>query len=100
MRAFKRYKYGNPEVLKLEEVKVPATNENQVLVKVHSVSINPAEWHILRGKIWMIRLVQGIFRPKHQILGGDVAGEVVSVGANVNGFKPGDRVLEERNIQP
>ncbi len=93
MKAFKRYKYGDPEVLQLEDVDLPVPNKNQVLVKVHSLSINPAEWHILRGKIWIIRLAHGLFKPKHQILGGDVAGEVVDTGDKVAGFKVGDRVF-------
>lgn len=93
MKAFRRYKYGPPDVLKLEEVTIPAPNENQVLVKARAIAINPAEWHILRGKIWLVRLACGLFIPKHRILGGDVAGEVVEIGTNVNSLKVGDRVF-------
>lgn len=93
MKAYIRNNYGNSDVLKLEDVRMPIPVDHQVLVKVNALSINPAEWHILRGKIWIIRLVNGLFKPKHQILGGDIAGEVVGIGTKVTRLKVGDRVF-------
>ena len=93
MKAFVRNWYGGPEVLKLKEVETPQPSGKQVLIKVHALSINPAEWHILRGKIWLIRWMNGFFFPKHSILGGDVAGEVVAVGRKVKDLKVGDRIF-------
>ena len=93
MKAIKRSEYGGPAVLKMVMTDTPEPSGNQVLVKVHHLSINPAEWHILRGKIWMIRMAHGLFSPRQHILGGDVAGEVVSVGEAVKDLKIGDRVF-------
>jgi NADPH:quinone reductase-like Zn-dependent oxidoreductase len=61
-------------------------------VKVLAVSINAADWHVLRGKPLFSRATLGLLRPKHQILGVDVAGQVEAVGGGVAGFKAGDEV--------
>ena len=52
MKAFTKSKYGGPEILRLEEVKEPVLNDNHILVKVIANSANPADWHILRGKLF------------------------------------------------
>lgn len=93
MKAYIYRKYGNPEVLCLEEVEKPVPNENEILVKAFALSINPAEWHRLTASFWLLRLSTGIFAPKHQILGADVAGIVVAIGKGVKNFKEGDRVF-------
>jgi NADPH:quinone reductase-like Zn-dependent oxidoreductase len=61
-------------------------------VKVLGVSVNPADWHSLRGKPIFSRLTLGLLRPKHKILGVDVAGQVEAVGTRATRFKPGDEV--------
>lgn len=93
MKAFTRDQYGDPEVLQLSEVKMPDLQADQLMVKNHAISFNPAEWHILRGKIWLIRLAQGFFKPKQPILGADVAGEIIAIGSKVKAFKVGDKVF-------
>lgn len=93
MKAFTYNEYGDPSVLKMEEVKIPTPKENEVLIQTKAISINPAEWHLLTASFWLIRLATGLSKPKNTILGGDVAGEIVSIGKNVKGFKTGDRIF-------
>jgi NADPH:quinone reductase-like Zn-dependent oxidoreductase len=92
MKAFIYEKYGPPETLRMAEVDKPVPNADAVLVKVLAVSVNAADWHVLRGKPLFSRATLGLLRPKRQILGVDVAGQVEAVGSGVTGFKPGDEV--------
>ena len=92
MKAIKWEKYGPPETLRLAEVEKPAPDAGEVLVKVLAVSVNPADWHSMRGKPLFSRATLGLLRPKHEILGVDVAGQVEAVGSGVTHFKPGDEV--------
>src|SRR5205085_4771156 len=70
---------------------VPA--DDQVLIKVRAASVNPADWHLLRGTPYPVRMITGLRKPKITGLGIDVAGEVESIGRNVKEFKPGDAVF-------
>jgi NADPH:quinone reductase-like Zn-dependent oxidoreductase len=76
----------------MAEVDKPAPDAGEVLVKVLAVSVNPADWHSMRGKPLFSRATLGLLRPKHRILGVDVAGRVEAVGSGVTRFKPGDEV--------
>lgn len=94
MRAIVHYRFGSPDVLELEEIPRPTPANTQVLVKVHAVSANPADWHTLRAEPFFIRLLgDGLFRPKHKVLGIDIAGTVEAVGRDVTAFQPGDTVF-------
>ncbi|MBA3869639.1 MAG: NAD(P)-dependent alcohol dehydrogenase [Anaerolineae bacterium] len=93
MKAIVYTQYGSPDVLHLEEVEKPAPKDNEVLVKVHAASANPADWHTMRGAPFLARLVNGLFKPKHPRLGADLAGRVEAVGKNVTRFKVGDDVF-------
>ena len=92
MKAFVYEKYGPPETLRMAEVDTPAPGAGEVLVKVLAVSVNAADWHVLRGKPLFYRATLGLLRPKHKILGGDIAGQVEAVGSGVTQFQPGDQV--------
>lgn len=93
MKATLFYTYGSPDVLQYQELAQPIPQANQVLIKVHSASINTLDWHQLTGPI-MIRLLNGALRkPKINTLGLDVAGWVEVVGSQVTKFKPGDAVF-------
>jgi NADPH:quinone reductase-like Zn-dependent oxidoreductase len=92
MKAFIREKYGSPEMLRMAEVEKPAPNADEALVKVLAVSVNPADWRSMRAKPFFSRATLGLLRPKHRILGGDIAGRVEAVGSGVTQFKPGDEV--------
>lgn len=94
MKAIVRTKYGPPDILKLQEVDKPDPSDNQVLVEVHAASVNPLDWHLLRGEPFLIRLMGfGLLKPKHPILGADLSGRVEAVGKNVTQFKAGDEVF-------
>src|SRR5579863_7115362 len=94
MKAIVHTKYGPPDVLELKEVEKPTPQDNEVLVQVHAASVNAADWHLLRGKPFLLRLMGfGLLKPKHQILGSDIAGRVEAVGRNVKQFQPGDEVF-------
>jgi NADPH:quinone reductase-like Zn-dependent oxidoreductase len=92
MKAFIYERYGPPATLRMGEVDKPTPNADQVLVKVRAASVNAADWHVLRGKPLFSRATLGWLRPKHQILGVDIAGQVEAVGSGVTRYKPGDEV--------
>jgi hypothetical protein len=93
MQAIVYHRYGPPDVLGLEEIPKPTPADGQVLIRVHAASVNPYDWHFLRGTPSLLRLFLGMRRPKSPRLGADVAGIVESVGAKVALFKPGDAVF-------
>src|SRR6187551_2796230 len=92
MKAMVFSRYGSPDVLELREVEKPAPKDDEVLVRVHAVSLNDWDAGALAGADLVNRLIFGLLRPKpgKQILGSDVAGQVESVGKNVQQFRPGD----------
>ncbi len=93
MKAIVYYKYGSPEVLQLKEVEKPTPTDNQVLVKIHAASVNPLDWHRMRGAPFLARLGEGLLKPKNPKLGADIAGQVEAVGSNVTKFRLGDDVF-------
>jgi NADPH:quinone reductase-like Zn-dependent oxidoreductase len=93
LKAIVYTKYGGPEVLQLKEIEKPCPKEDEVLVKVHAVSINDWDWANLVGDALITRLLAGLFKPKKKILGSDIAGRIEVVGKNVKKFKPGDEVF-------
>ncbi len=93
MRAITYYEYGSPDVLKCEEVQKPSPAAGEVLVKICAASVNPFDWHFMRGTPYLVRAIAGLRKPKITQLGVDVAGQVESVGTNVTEFKPGDEVF-------
>lgn len=93
MKAIVYHRYGPPEVLKLQEIPQPSPAEGQVLLRVRAASVNPYDWHFLRGTPTFIRLFTGMRKPKSPRLGADVAGIVEAVGPNVAQFKPRDAVF-------
>ncbi|MCK5248940.1 MAG: NAD(P)-dependent alcohol dehydrogenase [Spirochaetaceae bacterium] len=95
MKAWVSRAYGSPDVMRLEDVVCPAPTDDEVLVDVRGISVNPYDWHYLRGTPRMFRISSGLFRPKNTILGSDIAGVVRKIGKNVTAFKPGDEVFGE-----
>ena len=93
MNAITYHHYGSPDVLALEEIPKPAPGQNEVLVKVRAASVNPFDWHFMRGTPYAVRVIAGLRKPKITGLGVDVAGEVEAVGRNVTQFSPGDEVF-------
>ena len=95
MKAIVRDSYGSPDVLRLGDVPMPITGDGGVLVRVHAASANAGDWHVLRGTPLPLRLVAGLTKPKHRVIGNDIAGTVEGIGRNVTQFKPGDEVFGE-----
>jgi len=94
MKAIIQDKYGPPhELLELTDINEPVVEDDAVLVRVHASSVNPADWHLLRGEPYLARLQLGLRNPKHTVLGCDVAGQVEAVGRNVTTLQPGDEVF-------
>ncbi len=94
MNAVVYTRYGSPDVLEFKNLVKPSPKENEVLVKIYAAAVNAADWHFLRGKPFLVRLMgYGLLKPKKNILGLDIAGRVEEVGRNVKQFKPGDDVF-------
>ena len=85
--------YGSAEVLKVEHVAKPVPAEGELLVKVIASSVNPADWHSMTGKPYVMRLSSGFGAPKWGHRGIDFAGVVEALGPNVSTFKVGDEVF-------
>jgi NADPH:quinone reductase-like Zn-dependent oxidoreductase len=92
VRAFLWERYGPPEALRFGEIDQPEPGADEVLLEVRAVSVNVADWRSMRGKPLFSRATLGFWRPKHKILGVDVAGTVEAIGGGVTGFEPGDAV--------
>eukprot|EP00179_Madagascaria_erythrocladioides_P002484 CAMPEP_0198324978 /NCGR_PEP_ID=MMETSP1450-20131203/12851_1 /TAXON_ID=753684 ORGANISM="Madagascaria erythrocladiodes, Strain CCMP3234" /NCGR_SAMPLE_ID=MMETSP1450 /ASSEMBLY_ACC=CAM_ASM_001115 /LENGTH=335 /DNA_ID=CAMNT_0044028819 /DNA_START=72 /DNA_END=1079 /DNA_ORIENTATION=+ len=96
MMAAVRYRYGTPDVMEVRAIDRPAVKENDILIRVHSASVNKGDWHLLTGKPYLVRAMgYGMFKPKNGVIGQDVAGTVEQVGSKVTDFKPGDHVFGE-----
>jgi NADPH:quinone reductase-like Zn-dependent oxidoreductase len=97
MKAIVRCDYGLAN-LKLEDVEKPVPDNDQILIKVHAVSVNPYDWHFVEGTPYVMRVMGvGLRKPKEIRLGADFAGTVEAVGKNVTQFKPGDDVFGGRD---
>lgn len=94
MQAIVYHRYGPPaEVLEFREIEKPSAAAGEVLIEVRAASVNPYDWHFVRGAPKFIRVFTGLRGPKSPRAGADVAGIVAGVGAGVTRFKPGDRVF-------
>jgi NADPH:quinone reductase-like Zn-dependent oxidoreductase len=89
MKAVVYTRYGPPELLRLTDLQTPIPNDDEVLVQVHAVSLNATDWEALRGKPLYSRIM-GPFRPRHHVLGSDIAGRVEAAGRNTTRFRPGE----------
>jgi NADPH:quinone reductase-like Zn-dependent oxidoreductase len=88
--------YGSPDVLKFEDIEKPTVADDEVLVKVHAASVNPLDWHYMRGTPYIVRTDSGVGAPEDPRLGVDFAGTVEAVGKDVKRFRPGDEVFGGR----
>src|ERR1700732_684838 len=93
MKAIVYHEYGSPDVLRLEEIEDPTATNDEVLIRVCAASVNPFDWHFMRGAPYVVRIAAGLPKPRITRLGADVAGEIEAVGRNVTQFKPGDHVF-------
>jgi NADPH:quinone reductase-like Zn-dependent oxidoreductase len=93
MRAAVRARYGGPAVIELVDKDTPALDDDRILIRVRAAGLNAYDWHMMRGKPYLVRTMTGPLRPKDASMGVDLAGVVEAVGKNVTGFKPGDEVF-------
>jgi NADPH:quinone reductase-like Zn-dependent oxidoreductase len=93
MRAVVHDRYGPPEVLRLEEVERPVPKDEEVLIKVHAAAVNRTDTGLRSAEYFISRFLTGLLRPKRQIPGTELAGEVEAVGPAVTEFKVGDQVF-------
>ena len=96
MKAFVLRSYGSADQLELTDVDTPVPADDEVLVRVRASSVNPYDWHLMRGEPLVARLLpggMGLLGPKLRILGCDIAGQVEAAGPAVTAFRPGDDVF-------
>lgn len=97
MKAIVSRCYGSPDVLTLEDIAKPVPGDDEVLVKVVAASVNPLDWHGMRGSPYIMRLSSGLGTPGDSSIGVDFAGVVEAIGRDVTRFKPGDDVFGGRS---
>ena len=93
MKAIVQMRYGSPDVLQLKDIDKPAADDDEVLIRVHAAAVNIGDWHLLTGVPYVMRLVSGLLKPRRDIPGLDIAGEVEVTGKNAKRFQPGDQVF-------
>jgi NADPH:quinone reductase-like Zn-dependent oxidoreductase len=93
MKAIVQEIYGSADVLELRDVDRPTPAAGEVLVRVHAAGVSRGDVHLMKGEPYLVRAAVGIRRPKNRVLGLDVAGTVVAIGADVARFAVGDEVF-------
>lgn len=93
MKAIVCTAYGSPDVLQLQEVEKPSPKENEVLIKVHTAVVGPADCAFRKGKPFIVKLIYGLSKPRNKMQGVELAGEIEAVGKDVTLFNVGDPVF-------
>jgi NADPH:quinone reductase-like Zn-dependent oxidoreductase len=96
MKALVPRSYGSPDHLDLTAVDTPVPAADEVLVRVRATSVNPYDWHHMRGEPRIARMMPGTLglrAPKLRVLGCEMAGQVEAAGRDVTEFRPGDDVF-------
>jgi NADPH:quinone reductase-like Zn-dependent oxidoreductase len=86
-------RYGPPDILRLEDVERPVPGPDEVLIRIRATTVNRSDCHYREGTPPFARLFTGLIRPRHRILGSELAGDVEAVGPAVTEFTPGDAVF-------
>jgi NADPH:quinone reductase-like Zn-dependent oxidoreductase len=97
MKAVVYHNYGSVDVLEVIDVEMPVAGPQEILVKVEAASVNPLDWHFMRGSPYIMRLQSGLGAPADPRFGRDFAGTVEAVGDQVTEFEVGDRVYGGAN---
>jgi NADPH:quinone reductase-like Zn-dependent oxidoreductase len=93
MKAVVNRRYGSPNVLEIRQVPKPALGPGDILIRVHATTVSRTDCGMLRAKPFLMRLVNGLIRPKLSILGMDFAGTVEAIGAETTTFRVGESVF-------
>ena len=96
MKAVVCDRYGPPEVLRIEDIERPVPAPDEVLIRIRATTVNRSDTETRQGSPAVARLLTGLRRPRHRVLGTELAGEVEAVGSAVTEFKPGDAVFGVR----
>ena len=96
MKAVVCDRYGPPEVLRIEDIERPVPGPDEVLIRIRATTVNRSDTETRQGSPAVARLLTGLRRPRHRVLGTELAGEVEAVGSAVTEFKPGDAVFGVR----
>jgi NADPH:quinone reductase len=91
MKAIRVNEFGDPDVLRLEDVPTPRPGPGEVLVRMHAIGVNPVETYIRAGTY--ARLPKLPYTP-----GNDGAGVIEQTGDSMTEFKPGDRVYTAGSV--
>lgn len=93
MKTAIRRKYGLPSQIKIEDIVKPIPNEDEILIKVHSTTVNRTDCANLTAKPFIMRFILGFLKPKKIILGTDFSGQIEAVGKNVSAFNVNEKVF-------
>jgi len=93
MKAVVCDRYGPPDILRLEDVEQPVPGPDEVLIRIRATTVNRSDCHYRLGTPPFARLFTGLLRPRHRILGSELAGDVEAAGPAVTEFTPGDAVF-------
>lgn len=93
MKAIVNTVYGSPDVLQLKEIATPAIGSNELLIKIHTSTVNRTDCGFLTGRPYIVRPFSGFPNPRNHTLGNEFAGEVVTIGDAVTKFNIGDRAF-------
>jgi NADPH:quinone reductase-like Zn-dependent oxidoreductase len=96
MKAVVCDRYGPPDVLRIVEVPRPVPGPDEVLIRIRATTVNRSDTETRQGSPAVARLLTGLRRPRHRILGTELAGEVEAAGPAVTEFRPGDAVFGVR----
>jgi NADPH:quinone reductase-like Zn-dependent oxidoreductase len=93
MRAVVYDRYGGPENLRLSSIQVPEPAKDEIRVTVSACAVNLSDWEYLVGSPFYTRLINGLIRPRSNVLGSDIVGVIDRLGSNVSEFSVGQRVM-------
>lgn len=93
MKAIVQDRYGEADVLHVEDIDIPSVGGGEVLLRVEAASLFAGDWHYMAGMPLAFRPASGLTKPKIRVRGRDVAGRIEAVGPDVTTFQAGDEVF-------
>jgi NADPH:quinone reductase-like Zn-dependent oxidoreductase len=93
MKAVVCDRYGPPEVLRIEDIERPVPGPDEVLIRIRATTVNRSDTETRQGSPAVARLLTGLRRPRHRVLGTELSGDVEAAGPAVTEFRPGDAVF-------